>query len=78
MTASEAKVHSVRSSTALHTAPHPPCDDDDGCNVTYDIFAGLIVRPAHLAPNKNCTLDLAPTWLVNQFLLKLLPFSLFS
>ena len=71
----EAKVESVRASTASAT---PPVFTGDGCATTFDKFeeidASYMVRLVRQAPNKNCALDPVPTWLVKQFVGELSPF----
>ena len=71
----EAKVESVRASTA--SAP-PPAFTGEGSTTTFDAFhsidADYMERLVRDAPNKNCALDPVPTWLVKQFVRELSPF----
>jgi hypothetical protein len=71
----EAKVDSVRESTA---SASPPVFPGDGCTSTFDKFlpldTGYIERLVREAPNKNCALDPVPTWLVKQYAKDLSPF----
>jgi hypothetical protein len=71
----EAKVQSVRASTA--SSP-PPVFAGEGCKSTLAAFdvidADYMVRLIRAAANKNCVLDPVPTWLVKQFAIELAPF----
>jgi len=71
----EEKVESVRASTA--SAAYPVFDGD-GCTCFFELFQPIddhyIERLITAAPNKNCALDPAPTWLVKQFVNELSPF----
>ena len=71
----EAKVESVRASTA--SAP-PPAFTGEGSRTTFDAFqsidADYMEKLVRDAPNKNCALDPVPTWLVKQFVQELSPF----
>ena len=68
LNAFEAKVESVRASTA---SAAPPVFVGEGCTMTFDMFhfidASYIERLVRQAPNKNCALDPVPIWLVKQF-----------
>jgi hypothetical protein len=69
------KVQLIRSSTS--TAPQPSFEGVT-CKSSFELFGK--VDPDHVlqlirnAPNKNCSLDPVPTWIVKQFAQELIPF----
>jgi len=76
LNAFSSKVEAVRSSTASASAPTYTVGTS--CSSVLDAFDGIdasyIQKLVLSAPNKNCALDPAPTWLVKKFAVELSPF----